>query len=145
MRLQDGRVFQGVVEDVDVKSDLATVRISARDLPRMKLGTSKDTRPGEWVIALGSPLALSNTITTGKEANKELSTTSNADKIEITRQDNTGKDKALECIRHFLCLLLLIGYISKVLQNHCTALYFVTVLRHFGNVSIGMNLLSILL
>ena len=70
-----------MVEDVDVKSDLATVRISARDLPRMKLGTSKDTRPGEWVIALGSPLALSNTITTGKEANKELSTTSNADMI----------------------------------------------------------------
>jgi len=69
VRLQDGRVFQGVVEDVDVKSDLATVRISARDLPRMKLGTSKDTRPGEWVIALGSPLALSNTITTGVVSN----------------------------------------------------------------------------
>ena len=69
VRLQDGRAFQGVVEDVDVKSDLATVRISAKDLPRMKLGTSKDTRPGEWVIALGSPLALSNTITTGVVSN----------------------------------------------------------------------------
>ena len=34
VRLQDGRVYQGVVEDVDVKSDLATVRISAKDLPR---------------------------------------------------------------------------------------------------------------
>ena len=49
MRLQDGRVYQGAVEDVDVKSDLATVRINAKNLPKMKLGTSKDTRPGEWV------------------------------------------------------------------------------------------------
>ena len=69
VRLQDGRVFTGVVEDVDVKSDLATVRINCSNLPKMKLGTSKDTRPGEWVIALGSPLALSNTITTGVVSN----------------------------------------------------------------------------
>ena len=55
-----------MVEDVDVRSDLATVRISCSNLPKMKLGTSKDIRPGEWVIALGSPLALSNTITTGE-------------------------------------------------------------------------------
>ena len=42
-------MYQGAVEDVDVKSDLATVRINAKNLPKMKLGTSKDTRPGEWV------------------------------------------------------------------------------------------------
>ena len=69
VRLQDGRSFAGVVEDVDVKSDLATVRINSSNLPKMKLGTSKDIRPGEWVIALGSPLALSNTITTGVVSN----------------------------------------------------------------------------
>jgi len=69
VRLQDGRTFTGVVEDVDIKSDLATVRINCKDLPQMKLGTSKDIRPGEWVIALGSPLALSNTITTGVVSN----------------------------------------------------------------------------
>ena len=65
VRLQDGREFTGAVEDVDVKSDLATVRIKCNNLPEMKLGTSNDIRPGEWVIALGSPLALSNTITSG--------------------------------------------------------------------------------
>ena len=69
VKLQDGRTFAGVVEDVDVKSDLATLRIDCQDLPQMKLGSSKDTRPGEWVIALGSPLALSNTITTGVVSN----------------------------------------------------------------------------
>ena len=69
VKLQDGRTFAGVVEDVDVKSDLATLRIDCKNLPEMKLGSSKDTRPGEWVIALGSPLALSNTITTGVVSN----------------------------------------------------------------------------
>ena len=62
-----------MVEDVDVRSDLATVRISCSNLPKMKLGTSKDIRPGEWVIALGSPLALSNTITTGELVYQKMS------------------------------------------------------------------------
>jgi HtrA serine peptidase 2 len=53
------------VEEVDVKSDLATVRIPAKDLPVMPLGESSTVRPGEFVIAMGSPLSLSNTITTG--------------------------------------------------------------------------------
>lgn len=65
VRLQDGRTYQGFVEDYDVKSDLATVRIKANNLPVMKLGKSSSVRPGEFVIAMGSPLSLSNTITTG--------------------------------------------------------------------------------
>jgi len=71
VRLADGETYNGRVEDVDVKSDLATVRISAsRPLPVMRLGSSNDIRPGEWVVALGSPLSLSNTITTGVISNK---------------------------------------------------------------------------
>ncbi|TRY78162.1 hypothetical protein TCAL_07571 [Tigriopus californicus] len=65
VRLQDGRTFTGVVENVDVQSDLATVRIPCQNLPVMPLGTSANVRPGEFVIAMGSPLSLSNTITTG--------------------------------------------------------------------------------
>lgn len=61
----DGRTFDGVVEDIDFKSDLATVRIPATKLPVMKLGNSADLKPGEFVVAIGSPLALSNTVTTG--------------------------------------------------------------------------------
>lgn len=65
VRLMDGSVFHGVVEDIDLKSDLATVRIPANNLPVMKLGTSSDLKPGEFVVAIGSPLALSNTVTSG--------------------------------------------------------------------------------
>lgn len=67
VRLQDGRTFVGHVEDVDVKSDLATVRIDVKseEMPVMRLGQSSTVRPGEFVIAMGSPLSLSNTITTG--------------------------------------------------------------------------------
>ncbi|CAL7937907.1 unnamed protein product [Xylocopa violacea] len=46
-------------------SDLATVRINKKNLPVMKLGSSANLRPGEFVVAIGSPLALSNTITSG--------------------------------------------------------------------------------
>nr|CAD7439673.1 unnamed protein product [Timema bartmani] len=65
VRLHDGSVYPGVVEDVDMKSDLATVRIQRKDLTVMKLGSSASARPGEFVVALGSPLSLSNTITAG--------------------------------------------------------------------------------
>lgn len=65
VKLMDGRIFPGVVEDVDRTSDLATVRIQCRDLPAMKLGESSALRSGEWVVALGSPLSLSNTVTAG--------------------------------------------------------------------------------
>lgn len=65
VKLTDGRTYQGVVEDIDIASDLALVRVNAKKLPVMKLGSSFDLRPGEWVVAIGSPLTLSNTITTG--------------------------------------------------------------------------------
>ena len=60
VELQDGRTFVARVEDMDRNGDLATLRINCKNLPVMKLGTSADIEAGEFVIALGSPLALSN-------------------------------------------------------------------------------------
>jgi len=69
VQLHNGEVYVGTVEDCDSKSDLATVRIKCNNLPAMKLGQSKDIKPGEFVVALGSPLSLSNTITAGVVSN----------------------------------------------------------------------------
>ncbi|KAL0274949.1 UNVERIFIED_CONTAM: hypothetical protein PYX00_002961 [Menopon gallinae] len=65
VKLTDGRTFLGTVEDIDLKLDLATIRINAKNLPTVRLGTCVDAKPGEWVVAIGSPLTLSNTITSG--------------------------------------------------------------------------------
>ena len=69
VRLHNGETYVGSVEDVDDRSDLATVRIKCNNLPVMKLGTSSDVRPGEFVVAVGSPLSLNKTITFGVVSN----------------------------------------------------------------------------
>jgi HtrA serine peptidase 2 len=64
--LQDGRTFEGVVVNADLQSDIALVKIKSKTpLPTAKLGFSSKLRPGDWVIAVGCPLSLQNTVTAG--------------------------------------------------------------------------------
>ncbi|KAK3023470.1 hypothetical protein RJ639_044850, partial [Escallonia herrerae] len=64
--LQDGRSFEGTVVNADLHSDIAIVKIKSKTpLPTAKLGSSSKLRPGEWVVAVGCPLSLQNTITAG--------------------------------------------------------------------------------
>lgn len=64
--LQDGRTFDGEVINADFQTDIAVVRINTKlPLPAAKLGSSSKLRPGDWVIALGCPLSLQNTVTAG--------------------------------------------------------------------------------
>lgn len=66
MTLQDGRTFEGTVVNADLHSDIAIVRIKSKTpLPTAKLGSSSKLRPGDWVVAVGCPLSLQNTITAG--------------------------------------------------------------------------------
>lgn len=65
VKLHDGTVIKGYVEFVDEGSDLATIRVNSKNLPFIKLGDSEKLRPGEWVIAVGSPLSFSNSVTAG--------------------------------------------------------------------------------
>jgi serine protease Do len=63
--LSDNRVFDGRVVGKDSFSDVALVKIDARDLPVARFGTSKTLRPGDWAIAIGNPLGLEHTVTLG--------------------------------------------------------------------------------
>jgi serine protease Do len=65
VRLADGRDFHGKVVGTDPQSDLAVVRIEGNGFPYLKLADSDKLEIGEWVIAIGSPFGLSNTVTVG--------------------------------------------------------------------------------
>jgi serine protease Do len=53
--LPDGRSFEGTVKGADARSDLAVVKIKAKNLPAVELGDSNLIQVGEWVVALGNP------------------------------------------------------------------------------------------
>lgn len=63
--LQDKREFKGKLIGTDPKSDVAVVKIEGTDLPTLKIGDPAKLRVGEWVIAIGSPFNLDNTVTAG--------------------------------------------------------------------------------
>jgi S1-C subfamily serine protease len=63
--LNDGRSFEGKVLGTDPLTDLAVVQIQADNLPTIDLGNSDQVRPGQWAIAIGSPLGLQQTVTVG--------------------------------------------------------------------------------
>lgn len=64
--LNDGSTYNATVENVDMNMDLALIKIDPnRNLPYLPLGNSTDVVTGEWVVALGSPLSLSHSVTAG--------------------------------------------------------------------------------
>src|SRR5918997_747816 len=75
VRLQTGEEFRGVVKGVDEETDLAVVKVeTARDLPFVKLGDSNTAQVGDWVLAIGSPFGLDQTVTAGIISTKERQT-----------------------------------------------------------------------
>jgi serine protease Do len=65
VKLGDGREFRATRVGTDTETDLAVIKISAHDLPFAKLGNSDAAQQGEWVVALGSPFGLQQTMTAG--------------------------------------------------------------------------------
>jgi serine protease Do len=63
--LADGRRFRASVLGTDSQNDIALLKINARNLPAATLGDSDQLRVGDWVIAVGNPFGLGNTVTAG--------------------------------------------------------------------------------
>ena len=66
MKLTDRREFDAKVIGEDERTDVAVIKIVAKgDLPVVRLGDSSKLRPGQWVLAIGSPFGFENTVTAG--------------------------------------------------------------------------------
>lgn len=63
--LTDKREFKAKIIGADKSTDVALVKIEGSNLPRLTLGDSGKIKVGEWVIAIGSPFGLDNTVTAG--------------------------------------------------------------------------------
>lgn len=63
--LTDKREFKAKIVGSDKRTDVALVKIEGSNLPRLTMGDSNRIRAGEWVIAIGSPFGLDNTVTAG--------------------------------------------------------------------------------
>jgi len=63
--LTDKREYKAKIIGVDKRTDVALVKIEGSNLPRLTFGDSNKLRVGEWVIAIGSPFGLDNTVTAG--------------------------------------------------------------------------------
>jgi serine protease Do len=65
VKFVDKREFKAKVLGVDKASDVAVLKIDARNLPTLKIGSAANARVGEWVLAIGSPFGFENSATAG--------------------------------------------------------------------------------
>ncbi len=65
VKLTDKREFKAKVIGIDKPSDVAVLKIDAKNLPIVKLDPADDVKVGEWVVAIGSPFGFENSATSG--------------------------------------------------------------------------------
>lgn len=65
VKLTDRREFTAKVIGADKRSDVALIKIAATGLPAVRFGDAAHLRPGQWVIAIGSPFGFENSVTAG--------------------------------------------------------------------------------
>jgi serine protease Do len=65
VKLTDKREFRAKVVGADKQSDVAVLKIDAKNLPTVKIGDPNQSKVGQWVVAIGSPYGFDNTVTSG--------------------------------------------------------------------------------
>ncbi|MBP9712913.1 MAG: DegQ family serine endoprotease [Sterolibacterium sp.] len=65
VKLTDKREFKAKVLGIDKPTDVAVLKIDAKNLPTVKIGSSMNSRVGEWVVAIGAPFGFENSVTAG--------------------------------------------------------------------------------
>ncbi len=65
VKLTDRREFRAKVLGADPATDIAVLRIDAKDLPSVRLGKAAEARVGDWVLAIGSPFGFENSVSAG--------------------------------------------------------------------------------
>ena len=63
--LSDNREFSARIIGADKTTDLALIKIDGKQLPAIQIANSDDVKVGEWVLAIGNPMGLNNTVTAG--------------------------------------------------------------------------------
>ena len=91
IRLHDGREFKAVNIKTDPTSDLAILRIDGKGpFPAARLGESNDVEVGDWVLALGQPFGLEDTVTAGIISAKQRGLGAHGDYLQTDAAINPG-------------------------------------------------------
>ena len=65
VKMTNRREYSAKVIGVDERTDVAVIKIDAKNLPTVRIGDASKLKPGEWVIAIGSPFGFENSVTAG--------------------------------------------------------------------------------
>lgn len=65
VKLKDRREFPAKLVGTDIRTDMALLKVEASRLPKVKIGKPDKLKVGEWVVAIGSPFGLEQTVTAG--------------------------------------------------------------------------------
>ena len=81
--LNDKREFEAKLGGADPSTDIALLKVVAKDLPFLTYGNSNDLKLGEWVLAVGNPFNLTSTVTAGIVSARSRNLGINEDQLSI--------------------------------------------------------------